>query len=69
MSKETAIVWLMMQLEPYHAEFSTEQEMEIYDLFLKAKEMEKQQIVQAWNQRAITLDGEAYYKHTFGVKA
>jgi hypothetical protein len=38
------------------------------DALIYARELEKQQIVQAWNQRAVAIDGEAYYKHTFGAK-
>jgi hypothetical protein len=38
------------------------------DALIYAKKLEKQQIANAWNQRAIGFDGEEYYKYTYGVQ-
>jgi hypothetical protein len=65
MSKQTAIGWL-------EQEFIALQNYGVNEigLFLKAKEMEKQQIIDACNQITIIgldyeLPGEKYYNQTF----
>ena len=74
-SKQTAVEWLKEQLfDPYIMdELMTNQyyreplEFKIKDLFERAKAMEKEQIVETYNEGA--LDGlqlgEQYYNHVF----
>jgi len=68
MAQQTAVEWFAGMItemihEAYHSELA--------NLFEQAKEMEKQQIMDAW-QDAIKdtnyniLDGEDYYNETYG---
>jgi hypothetical protein len=65
MSKQTAVEWLEQELIALQNYNVNE-----FGLFAKAKEMEKQQIIDACNQiKIIGLDyelpGEKYYNETF----
>ncbi len=62
-SKQTAVEWLVEQLEQHHTSIDIKNTV----VFQQAKQMEEQQIVEAFNDGA--LDGlqlgEQYFKHMF----
>jgi hypothetical protein len=62
--KQTAVEWLYDQLE-----FDDSISMEtIHNVFEQAKEMEKQQIIDAWESPYVGdsyFDGKEYYNETF----
>jgi hypothetical protein len=63
--KMTAVQWLVEQLEQHHTSIDIKNTV----VFQQAKAMEKQQIVETYNEGA--LDGlqlgEQYYNHVFKV--
>jgi hypothetical protein len=65
--KQSAVEWLIKELEKKgSASLSAH-----YELFQQSKEMEKQQIVDAWEdgQNSFpTINAEKYYKETFKNK-
>lgn len=78
--KQTAVEWLMPKILELNLQLSLRKisarncELEILNLFDQAKEMEKEQIIKAWNTRS-KIDGvltytdnrtaEQYYKETY----
>jgi hypothetical protein len=56
--KQTAVEWLASNLDIIWEE-------KIIDLVEQAKQMEKEQIIQAFNSSAIEQPAEQYYKQTF----
>jgi hypothetical protein len=70
MKKQTAVEWLIEQIEWYNIELSSDLRFEID----KAKAMEKEQIFQAYidvadddtNRRLLTIAAEQYYNETYG---
>lgn len=64
-SKQTAVEWLVEQLEQHHTSIDIKNTV----VFQQAKELEKQQIIETYNEGA--LDGlqlgEQYYNHVFKV--
>ena len=64
--KQTAVEWLMEQIYNYDTPLSSK-------LFNKAKELEKQQIIDAIaesnksNNRNVSLNPEQYYNETFNT--
>ena len=70
MSKQTAVEWLVKQLNQKIDFIPLDKWDMIRDIVLQAKEMEKQQIIDACNQiEVIGLDnelpGKKYYNKTF----
>ena len=72
--KQTAVEWLFAHLLPF-LEFSDPKEREHFRKCLsEAKAMEKEQIVDAFNEenhdfngwKRVDLSGEAYYNETYG---
>ena len=73
--KQTAVEWFLTEFQK-QVWFEANSELDIWikDLIPKAKEMEKEQIIEAWNIRA-KIDGvltytdnrtaEQYYKQTY----
>jgi hypothetical protein len=83
MSKQTAIDWLFEQIIAPYANIEKKENLFVLtptmskELFEKAKEMEKEQIEDAWNKRCYhgvvsqawhieTKNGEQYYNETYG---
>jgi hypothetical protein len=69
LTKQTAIDWLISQIEEGSATSKTYEFMFIkipYNALKEAKEMEKQQIIDAFGYEEI--DGEQYYNETYGGK-
>ena len=76
--KQTAVEWFLTEFQK-QVWFEPNSELDIWikDLIPKAKEMEKEQIIEAWNVRA-KIDGvltytdnriaEQYYKETYESK-
>jgi hypothetical protein len=72
MSKETAVEWLVDAIRNHMAE-GTLNSIAISELKLKAKEMEKEQIVDAYidiayddnNRRLLRMTAEDYYNETY----
>jgi lantibiotic modifying enzyme len=68
--KQTAVEWLVKELESYGNTQFCKIEWEQLDLLIEqAKEMEKEQIMDAYIQGSISLtsknDAEQYYKETY----
>ncbi len=60
--KQTAVEWLVDQLEKHYVKVDIKNTA----VFYQAKEMEKQQIIDAYNEGDIQLvNGEQYYNQTF----
>ena len=67
--KQTAVEWLISQVEDFHCLLPV-------DMIEQAKQMEKEQIVEAWYKRGNTIvpryylkeniNGEQYYNETYG---
>jgi hypothetical protein len=73
--EQTAVEWLGKKLESYGAPEFCEIEWEKLDILIQqAKEMEKQQIIEAIaesnksNNRNVSLNPEQYYNETFKKK-
>lgn len=63
--KQTAVEWLRQALE--HTILSYEQIMQTIGLFEQAKEMEKDQIIEAYETSHISMmAAEQYYNETYG---
>jgi len=68
MTKQTAVEWLQ---EPLEHILTHEQQMQVIGLFQQAKAMEKEQIVDAFDNGAEEWtpieysDGQHYYNHNF----
>jgi hypothetical protein len=68
MSKQTAVEWLIEQIEWYNIELSSDLRFEID----KAKAMEKEQIIDARQDgvdvvfKGYSISNEEYYKETYG---
>jgi hypothetical protein len=65
MKKQTAVEWLLNEIDMQYPEINVRRKEWMVD---KAKEMEKEQIVDAaiWGPNAPS--GEQYYKETFNTK-
>jgi len=62
--KQTAVEWLQEAFE--HTILSKEQVMQVIGLFEQAKEMEKEQIIDAYETSHISMmTAERYYNETF----
>ena len=62
MEKQTAIEWLIEELKENNLHTFNEWK----DIFQQAKEMEKQQIIKAYeNTNSMAMYGEDYYNETF----
>jgi len=68
--KQTAVEWLAKELESYGDPQYCELEWKTLDLLLEqAKEMHKQEIIDAWNDVYGNIkDAEQYYQETFVSK-
>ena len=78
--KQTAVDWLRQELEYLveFEEFYTKTYHEFDELFNKAKDIEKEQIINAWDKRGDrivpkyflqeNITGEQYYNETFKLK-
>jgi hypothetical protein len=66
--KQTAVEWLIEQLEHYYWQFDIENTTVFEQaVFEQAKEMEKQQIIDACNSnlKGLLTNGKDYYSETF----
>jgi hypothetical protein len=71
MAKQTAVEWLFEQIPP---EWSSSRS--AFDAYKQAKEMEKEQIINAYkvgkveakNFSISTMTGEKYYNETYGTE-
>ena len=69
-NKQTAVEWLKKELEAYGSSSHLNLDWETFDELIKqAKEMEKQQIIDAWedgHDSFSTRNAEQYYNETYG---
>jgi hypothetical protein len=65
--KQTAVEWLGLQLNMVFTDITEEQWNRAEKLFQQAKEIERQQIIKAYDEAEgkIIGKGEQYYKETF----
>jgi hypothetical protein len=68
--QQTAVEWLYHNLFPKQLDgFSEEEWSKIDKAFNQAKELEKQQIIKAYeNMNSMAMYGEQYYNETFNTK-
>jgi len=68
--QQTAVEWLYHNLFPKQLDgFSEEEWSKIDKAFNQAKELEKQQIIKAYeNMNSMAMYGEQYYNETFNNK-
>jgi hypothetical protein len=71
MRKQTAVEWLVDEFRKHIQEHGRLDAITIYQLKMKAKEMEKRQIIEAnedcsTNELGELLTGEQYYNETYG---
>jgi|688.fasta_scaffold622105_2 hypothetical protein len=66
---KTAVEWFVIELKKLNIEVTLEIEKKSVALFEQAKEMEKEQIIDAWNDGKYETSGynfsETYYNETF----
>ena len=68
--KQTAVEWFLTEFQK-QVWFEPNSELDIWikDLIPKAKEMEKEQIIKAYeNTNSMAMYGEQYYKETYESK-
>ena len=62
--KQTAVEWLDSNL--IHSPYSQEDFNHNYKVFEQAKEMDKEQKIEAYNTTYGFIDGQEYYEKTYG---
>jgi len=62
MAQQTAVSWLIEQLEVF---VTLDEELTWDKMFDKAKEMEKEQIIKAFNDLNDDIGAEQYYNETY----
>jgi hypothetical protein len=66
-NKQTAVEWLVENIPDLGKYISFGVSIELHAKFQQAKEMEKQQIIDAYEQGDIQLvNGKQYYEQTYG---
>ena len=65
-NKQTAVQWLKDKLFELEIKIDSKTHEETFFLFEQAKQMEKEQIEEAFNNSFWFIDGKEYYDKTYG---
>ena len=65
-NKQTAVQWLKDKLFELEIKIDSKTHEETFFLFEQAKQMEKEQIEEAFNNSSWFIDGKEYYDKTYG---
>ena len=65
-NKQTAVQWLKDKLFELEIKIDSKTHEETFFLFEQAKQMEKEQIEEAFNNSSYFIDGKEYYDDTYG---